>query len=275
LSEERRSFRDAAKPPQIPRTSETLTTRKKTFENDIATRRARFASVGSIATTPWSSTVYLPEPFLIWVSPAKSSSFVTNTMTAPFDSRVKFLVPSTEYDGSIFISFYFTWFNESIFQATITNLSSQLVLNGNAYGYVSAPPFFFGLFEGERDLSFGTFADWTISQGSKLEGGEFLNGKDFEISARFFDDQAQLSFEYQPMQLSSASQFILVPPQTGVVIEVVAIGSWSYENNTGTDDGEGEAGNTFFADFASNELDYFVQSSGVMFDVQTPVIIER
>jgi hypothetical protein len=102
-----------------------------------------------------------------------------------------------------------------------------------------------------------------------------LNGKDFEISARFFDDQAQLSFEYQPMQLSSASQFILVPPQTGVVIEVVAIGSWSYENNTGTDDGEGEAGNTFFADFASNELDYFVQSSGVMFDVQTPVIIER
>jgi hypothetical protein len=179
LSEERRSFRDAAKPPEIPRTSETLTTRKNTFENDIAKRRATFGSVGSIPTTPWSSTVYLPEPFFIWVSPAKSSSFVTNTMTAPFDSRVKFLVPSTEYDGSIFISFYFTWFNDSIFQATITNLSSQLVLNGNAYGYVSAPPFFFGLFEGERDLSFGTFADWTISQGSKLEGRRILEWERF------------------------------------------------------------------------------------------------
>lgn len=271
LSENDRSFRDAAQRLQRPE-SETLAKRKIAFQNNIAERRAAFGPLGNL-TDLRSSMVYLPEPIIAFISPNSSLPFLKGTSIAPYDSRIKFFVPSTEYDGQLNCEFWFYWFNDGAFQVMVTDVSSQIVCNGHVFAYVSSPPFFFGLFE-IPEISFGSGASVTLyGQGASVaENSGASAGEAFDLTARWSDAQRDLSFEYETLNATVLGRPSIVPPQTGVLIRVAAYFGWQYTNQE--QDDEGEAGNTFWADFANDELDYFVQCSGVALELLTQVVTE-
>ena len=129
----------------------TLASHKAAFQANMERRREALASYGPIPTTVSTRMVYVPEPFFIWASPNSSSSFLQSTSIAPYDSRMKFYVPSTENGATINCDFWFFWFNDSSLQVIVKGVSSQTVCNGRVFAYVSAPfPSFLLNYEGFR-----------------------------------------------------------------------------------------------------------------------------
>ena len=95
---------------------------------------------------------------------------------------------------------------------------------------------------------------------------------DFAMNAVKADQYTTLPFEYYSTNGSTAGHPGMVPPQTGVLVRVSPYMSWTFDTFWGEDDDK--AGNGFNADFANDDLDYFVQSSGVMLEIQKPVVSE-
>jgi hypothetical protein len=255
--------------------SETLAKRKVAFQNDIAQRRATLEPFGSVPTAVSSSIVYLPEPIFIGISgesPHSISSFLKGTNIAPYNSTMKFFVPTVEYGADVFCDFWFYWFNDSDFQVVVASASSQTVLNGYVFGYISAP--FLPVLANFEFFGFASGIEIRLyQQGAATPFVDVYRALDgFGMNAVKADQYTTFPFEYYSPNGSTAGHPGMVPPQTGVLIRVSPNMYWVFDTFWGEDDGE--AGNGFNADFANDDLDYFVQCSGVMLEIQKPVVSE-
>lgn len=248
----------------------TLASHKAAFQANMERRREALASYGPIPTTVSTRMVYVPEPFFIWASPNSSSSFLQSTSIAPYDSRMKFYVPSTENGATINCDFWFFWFNDSSLQVIVKGVSSQTVCNGRVFAYVSAPfPSFLLNYKG-FGFNNNAYMYLYYSGDSSYFIADYLLAENFQLTARFSDKQRELSLQYETLNLSSDTIYTVVPPQSGIFVRVSPQFAWNFFDESGND--EGQAGNTFWADFANDDLDYFVQCPGVALEIQTPVV---
>jgi len=276
-----RTFRDAAKGLQKPK-SETLAKRSIAFENNVAQRRALLEPFGRVPTVVQTSMVYLSEPFFISVSPNSSYGFLQATNIAPYDSRAKFLVPSTENGATVNCDFWFIWINDSAVAVTVKSASSQTVANGQVIGDVGAPGWEFWVPLGieYHQFTFQSGAAFYIYQQQTESGYDSVGGQSIDLVARWENKGEVLDIYYQTMNVSSYPFNVIVPPQAGILIRVSPYINWDFYWGLGwpptgaglfggTD--EGESDNSFTADFANDKENYFVQCSGVALEIQTPL----
>ena len=276
-----RTFRDAARGLQKPK-PETLAKRRIAFENNIAQRRALLEPFGSVPTSVQTRMVYLSEPFFVTVSPNSSYGFLQSTSIAPYDSRAKLFVPSTDNGATANCDFWFTWFNDSAFVVTVKSASSQTVLNGLVDGQVSKPAWELLLPLGleYHQFNFYSGTNFYIYQQQTESAYDGVGGQSIDLVARWEDKGQLLSIDYQTLNVSTFSYTtVIVPPQAGILIRVSPYIIWDFHWGIGTGVGlpiiggtdEGDSRNSFEADFASERENYFVQCSGVALEIQTPL----
>jgi len=277
------AFRDAVKDLQRPK-SEILAKRRIAFENNMAQRRALLKPFGSVPTVVQTSMVYLSEPFFISVSPNSSYGYLQATNIAPNDSRARFFVPDTISGASVNCDFWFSWVNDSAVAVTVKSVSSQTVMNGLVDGGVSRPAWELFLPLGLEYHEF-TFVSGTslyvYQQQIPLGGSNGVIGESIDLVARWEDKDQLLPIEYQTLNNVAPFPYndVIVPPQAGILIRVSPFINWDFywgigfehmpPDPGGTD--EGDTRNSFEADFANEEENYFVQCSGVALEIQTPL----
>jgi hypothetical protein len=271
ISKNNRTLRDAAKGLQKPR-SETVAKRRIAFQNSIAHRRAALEPLGNVPTAVQTSMVYLPEPFFITVSPNSSYSFLVATNVAPYDSRAQIVVPPTDYGHNVYCDFWFEWFNDSALQAVVTNASSQTVLNGGVYASISGPPT--GLLGTWEGFKFSSGSEITVYQGNTVAVSVAVPDETFDLKTHAEPTDHGLNFEYETLTPSTSGWPIVVPPQTGILIQVAPYISWDFSSGFAWWGGpdEGDSANLFTANFNDVGNDGFMQCSGVALEIQSPII---
>jgi hypothetical protein len=273
ISKNNRTFRDAAKGLQKPR-SETVAKRRIAFQNSIAHRRAALEPLGSVPTAVQTSMVYLPEPFFITVSPNSSIGFLLASNIAPYDSRAQIGVPSTDYGHNVYCDFWFDWFNDSALQVVVTNASSQTVLNGSVYAFLLGP--LWGSWGNWEGFTFSSGSGITVYQGNTVAVSVAVPDETFDLKTHFFVQPIDhgLNFEYETLTPSTSGWPIVVPPQTGILIQVAPYISWDFSAGGiwwgGPD--EGNSANSFTASFNDDGNDGFMQCSGVALEIQSPIV---
>jgi hypothetical protein len=270
--QQRRALQDTAK--GLPPRSETAAKRRLGFQNSIVQRRTTFEPFTKLPTTVTTSMVYLPEPFFIYVSPTSSSGFLQGTSIAPYDSRAR-IGSDTEYGASIYCDFWFLWTNDSDLQVVLTSASSQTVLNGFVLASISGSVS--GIFGHYEAFKFSSGAEINLYQGSNLVVSAEIQDETFDLRTHVeLGVQRSLTFEYETLTPSTSGWPVIVPPHGSILIQVAPYLNWNFYSGWLWSEGEdeGNSGNFFNFDFASNDPDYFMQCSGVALQIQRPVISE-
>jgi hypothetical protein len=269
-----RTFRDAAEGLQKPQ-SETLAKRKAAFQNNLTQRRAALKPLGILPTTVRTSMVYLPEPFFISVSPNSSYTFSNlETSYAAYDSRAN-IGFVTNNGANLNCDFWFYWVNDSTFQVTLTNASSQTVLNGTVMASISGS--LEGLFGHYEAFKFSSGSRITVYQGSSVAVSAPIQDETFDLRTYVgLGAQHTLNFEYETLTPSTSGWPVIVPPQNAILIAVSPYINWDFLSGWKWFEGEdeGNTGNFFNVDFNSDGPDYFIQCSGVALEIQSPVVSE-
>ena len=237
--------------------ADTIAARKAAFQKGVDFRRAALEKIGRRGPVPVSShMVYLPEPIVIWQSSQPSHApddvpkFLQDSTIAPYDSRAKIYV-GTDISYHPSFDFWYVWFNDS-FHETYLYITAPLVFNGAVYGELVPSGFF-----GWNTFDFSILSKIVAYYGSTdLSHSSPASVVEMNLITHFFSDaQKYIELQYRTSNLVAN---IVVPPQSSIFIKVSAAFGWEFRDAWGPDDRE--PGNVVRCDFASDKLNYFVQS---------------
>jgi hypothetical protein len=193
---------------------------KGEFLRRLEERRKALALRSRISPSFVPVQVTLEQPFLIWQLPNPQLSIFLGQQIAPFDSFVKINAGTTSVTDKTQFVFYFWWQNDAQTYA-LTNVNTEFILRGNCAAS-AAPAVLFGNNAYLYLTGLLTLMEWwnqpstpIFAQSQDIAALDAWTGPSFDFGP---PDVQSVSFDFQAFDLSYST--LLVPPESGVVIEV-------------------------------------------------------